>query len=268
MPAAAPQHCGHGSPDSSVVIWCTTTAAAHPAPPPRHPLPPGRHPPGTPASKRLGSGPGSRVLLYLTGHGGDEFLKFHDQVGGPADCKGTRLHCGLAFETANVRQHQVAKIAPHSHQTPKPRHAPHAGGAAGSGHCVRRPPDGGGGAVRRAAAAGRHVPGEPLRGRSGVAAPWARRRCSHASPPQQTPWHAVQVQCDAPQLHAPPRMCALLQASTLWSRVTAPNVLAVASSKLGELRWAAWEAARDACLVPPSALYTTCSAVGRKPPAC
>jgi phosphatidylinositol glycan class K len=39
----------------------------------------GRHPAGTPASKRLDSGPTSRVLLYLTGHGGDEFLKFHDQ---------------------------------------------------------------------------------------------------------------------------------------------------------------------------------------------
>ena len=40
----------------------------------------GRHLPGTPASKRLRSGRRSRVLLYLTGHGGDEFLKFHDQV--------------------------------------------------------------------------------------------------------------------------------------------------------------------------------------------
>lgn len=42
----------------------------------------GRHAPGTPPSKRLRSGPRSRMLLYLTGHGGDEFLKFHDQVGG------------------------------------------------------------------------------------------------------------------------------------------------------------------------------------------
>ncbi|KAL4425650.1 hypothetical protein ABPG75_009666 [Micractinium tetrahymenae] len=39
----------------------------------------GRHPPGTPPSKRLLSGPNSNVLLYLTGHGGDEFLKLHDQ---------------------------------------------------------------------------------------------------------------------------------------------------------------------------------------------
>ena len=31
------------------------------------------------ASKRLHSGPRSRLLLYLTGHGGDGFLKFNDQ---------------------------------------------------------------------------------------------------------------------------------------------------------------------------------------------
>jgi len=39
----------------------------------------GRHLPGTPLQQRLRSGPRSKVLLYLTGHGGDEFLKFHDQ---------------------------------------------------------------------------------------------------------------------------------------------------------------------------------------------
>ena len=39
----------------------------------------GHHPPGTPASRRLDSGRNSSVLLYLTGHGGDGFLKFHDQ---------------------------------------------------------------------------------------------------------------------------------------------------------------------------------------------
>ncbi|KAH8067857.1 cysteine-type peptidase [Aureococcus anophagefferens] len=32
----------------------------------------------TPRSRRLDSGPASNVLVYLTGHGGDEFLKFHD----------------------------------------------------------------------------------------------------------------------------------------------------------------------------------------------
>ncbi|KAL4521683.1 hypothetical protein Ndes2526A_g01869 [Nannochloris sp. 'desiccata'] len=40
----------------------------------------GHHPPGTPASRRLDSNSNSTVLLYLTGHGGDGFLKFHDQT--------------------------------------------------------------------------------------------------------------------------------------------------------------------------------------------
>jgi glycosylphosphatidylinositol transamidase (GPIT) subunit GPI8 len=40
----------------------------------------GHHPPGTPASRRLNSDANSTVLLYLTGHGGDGFLKFHDQT--------------------------------------------------------------------------------------------------------------------------------------------------------------------------------------------
>ena len=39
----------------------------------------GRHPASTPRSKRLASGRDSTLLLYMTGHGGDEFLKFHDQ---------------------------------------------------------------------------------------------------------------------------------------------------------------------------------------------
>lgn len=38
----------------------------------------GRHPTGWPLSKRLLSTNSSRVLLYMTGHGGDEFLKFHN----------------------------------------------------------------------------------------------------------------------------------------------------------------------------------------------
>lgn len=37
------------------------------------------HPVPLPAQKRLRSGPGSRLIVYLTGHGGDEFLKFSDQ---------------------------------------------------------------------------------------------------------------------------------------------------------------------------------------------
>lgn len=38
-----------------------------------------RHPSGTPRSKRALTDARSNVLLYLTGHGGDEFLKFQDQ---------------------------------------------------------------------------------------------------------------------------------------------------------------------------------------------
>jgi len=39
-----------------------------------------RHPIGTPRSKRALTDANSNVLLYLTGHGGDEFLKFQDQT--------------------------------------------------------------------------------------------------------------------------------------------------------------------------------------------
>ena len=38
----------------------------------------GRHPTSTPSSKRLLSTSNSNVLLYLTGHGGEDFLKFQD----------------------------------------------------------------------------------------------------------------------------------------------------------------------------------------------
>lgn len=50
----------------------------------------GHHAPGTPLSRQLGSGPKSRVLVYMTGHGGDEFLKFHnhEEVGGQDLVKG------------------------------------------------------------------------------------------------------------------------------------------------------------------------------------
>ncbi|KAL9016954.1 MAG: hypothetical protein Q9185_005693 [Variospora sp. 1 TL-2023] len=37
-----------------------------------------RLPPQVPASKRLGTDAGSNVLVYMTGHGGNEFLKFQD----------------------------------------------------------------------------------------------------------------------------------------------------------------------------------------------
>jgi len=38
----------------------------------------GRHPEGTPPSKRLQTTERSNILIYMTGHGGDEFLKFQD----------------------------------------------------------------------------------------------------------------------------------------------------------------------------------------------
>jgi len=38
----------------------------------------GRHDPAVPRSKRLLSDEGSHILLYMTGHGGDQFLKFQD----------------------------------------------------------------------------------------------------------------------------------------------------------------------------------------------
>lgn len=38
----------------------------------------GRHNPGTPASKRLDTNEGSNIFIYMSGHGGDEFLKFRD----------------------------------------------------------------------------------------------------------------------------------------------------------------------------------------------
>jgi len=38
----------------------------------------GRHPAGTPASKRLDTDESSNLFIFMTGHGGDEFLKFQD----------------------------------------------------------------------------------------------------------------------------------------------------------------------------------------------
>ena len=38
----------------------------------------GRHPPTHPRSKRLLSDASSNILIYMTGHGGDGFLKFQD----------------------------------------------------------------------------------------------------------------------------------------------------------------------------------------------
>ena len=40
----------------------------------------GRHDKATPKSKRLDSDQHSNLLIYMTGHGGDEFLKFQDST--------------------------------------------------------------------------------------------------------------------------------------------------------------------------------------------
>merc|ERR1719499_772753 len=39
----------------------------------------GRHSPSTPKTKRLDTDDSSNILVYLTGHGGENFLKFHDK---------------------------------------------------------------------------------------------------------------------------------------------------------------------------------------------
>ncbi|CAM9944451.1 unnamed protein product, partial [Choristocarpus tenellus] len=39
----------------------------------------GRTLPGTPPSKVLATDEHSNILIYMNGHGGDQFLKFHDQ---------------------------------------------------------------------------------------------------------------------------------------------------------------------------------------------
>ena len=48
----------------------------------------GRHEDWVPRSKRLLSDASSNVLVYMTGHGGDEFLKFQDQARHPSAIPG------------------------------------------------------------------------------------------------------------------------------------------------------------------------------------
>ena len=50
----------------------------------------GHHAASEPASRRLGSGPNDRVLVYISGHGGDGFSKFQDiDILGTEDVKAT-----------------------------------------------------------------------------------------------------------------------------------------------------------------------------------
>ncbi len=62
-----PRRCGsHGWPSPTRCI-CIPRAAPRRA---------GRHDPATPRAKRMLSDQGSNILVYLTGHGGNDFLKF------------------------------------------------------------------------------------------------------------------------------------------------------------------------------------------------
>jgi GPI-anchor transamidase subunit K len=58
----------------------------------------GRHGAGTPAARMLaaGGGPSDRLFLYMTGHGGDGFLKFHDKTEMAAEDLADALAAGRA----------------------------------------------------------------------------------------------------------------------------------------------------------------------------
>ena len=68
-----------------------------------------RLPPGTPASRRLQSGADSRVLVYLAGHGGDQFIKFRDHQEMTSD------ELGAAFQQARWRHTRNARAGTPTH---------------------------------------------------------------------------------------------------------------------------------------------------------
>lgn len=65
----------------------------------------GRTQTGTPRSKKLLTDPGSNILIYLTGHGGDGFLKFQDSE------EITNHELADAFEQMWQKQRLVRSIA-------------------------------------------------------------------------------------------------------------------------------------------------------------
>jgi glycosylphosphatidylinositol transamidase (GPIT) subunit GPI8 len=64
----------------------------------------GRYAPDTPHSKRLLTDANSNILIYMTGHGGDEFLKFQDseEISSRTSRAKTNLSCAVAVHTTFV----------------------------------------------------------------------------------------------------------------------------------------------------------------------
>lgn len=65
-----------------------------------------RHEPGTPTQKRLSSGARDNVLLFMTGHGGDGFLKFHDAE----ELTGVDLALGVRAMAAERRYREMVLL--------------------------------------------------------------------------------------------------------------------------------------------------------------
>jgi hypothetical protein len=64
----------------------------------------GRHEAWVPRSKRLLSDAAANVLVYMTGHGGDEFLKFQDQARTFADRRAPLRVCAACVLACSPRQ--------------------------------------------------------------------------------------------------------------------------------------------------------------------
>lgn len=64
----------------------------------------GRLPPSIPRSKRLLTDDGSNILIYMTGHGGDGFLKFQDSE------EITNVELADAFQQMRQKRRYVISI--------------------------------------------------------------------------------------------------------------------------------------------------------------
>jgi glycosylphosphatidylinositol transamidase (GPIT) subunit GPI8 len=65
----------------------------------------GRYAPDTPHSKRLLTDANSNILIYMTGHGGDEFLKFQDaeEISSRTTLTNTAIPCHISLPTTRIR---------------------------------------------------------------------------------------------------------------------------------------------------------------------